>query len=187
VTWNLNNRIGENRRLKRNFPVERGGAPRQPKQGLLGGLSIMILVNQKDPGLTFRFGLSRWVRLLSIARALSWIPQGTTAPAAWSGEPPWNRLNFTIPVGQTVEEQDAAALAEKIERLMEIIEETKPGTESAFTYRDWYPERQRLWSFYYHIGLREEDNQFLYSNWSRRKLTELVFFCRQGAFLIHQD
>ncbi|HPS41004.1 MAG TPA: hypothetical protein PK040_00270 [Anaerolineaceae bacterium] len=147
----------------------------------------MILVNQKDPGLTFRFGLSRWVRLLSIARALSWIPQGTTAPAAWSGEPPWNRLNFTIPVGQTVEEQDAAALAEKIERLMEIIEETKPGTESAFTYRDWYPERQRLWSFYYHIGLREEDNQFLYSNWSRRKLTELVFFCRQGAFLIHQD
>ena len=147
----------------------------------------MILINQKDPSLTFRFGLSRWGRLLSIARALSWIPQGTSAPCGWPGNPPWNRMNYILPLGQIVDRQDAAALADALVKLMEIIEVTKPGTEDAYNLRDWYPERQRLWSFYYYIGLREDDNQFLYSEWSHKKLTELVLFCRQGAFLIQQD
>lgn len=146
---------------------------------------LMILINQKDRKVTFKFNRYRWVRILTIARAISWIPQGTLAPEGWTGDTPWNPMNYTSSCGQLVTEEEAAQLARAFSTIIEFLRITTQEIEYSYTAKDWYPERQKLWSFFYNIGLRDSGNQFLYSEWSQTRLNELASFCRQGAFLIY--
>ena len=146
----------------------------------------MILINRTNKNVTFRIDRDRWRRILGLAWRISWDPEGTCPPDNWSEEEHWDLMNYFINVGQMVSSTDALGLSNALEKLILIIKEMNPKDDEDVYWAKviWNAERHRKWAYGFSLGLKDEGNFFLFTEWWELKMENLVQFCHHGAFMI---
>jgi len=113
-----------------------------------------------------------------------WQPRGTLPPDDWNSSEAWDPMNYFWNYGQMVTSVDANALGDAINRAVDMLEEKKfdESIEQKFG-EDWEQEMIRRWRAALIYGLKDPAFIFFDLSWEE-KLMKLVYFCRQGNFLI---
>jgi hypothetical protein len=93
------------------------------------GYTLHSIIKRKDTGLSWEeyraiymmnFDIYLWPRLLMLARSYGWILMGTLPPKPFPGEKPvrWNGSYTAVCEGQLVSAEDAASLANALEKAL---------------------------------------------------------------------
>ncbi len=118
-----------------------------------------------------------WGQLLGLARMYGWKPAGTQAPRDWSSEEEgraWSG-DYVSNSGQIVSAEDAAGLANAMERGLDDIPEFYAAWHKADKDEDgkpWIPAGKKL------------SPLEALSGENKPEIREFIAFCRQGAFEI---
>lgn len=140
------------------------------------------LINEKQS--TFYINNRGWRRIFRLAIMFGWEPMGTQKPADWESESEWEGMNYESNDGQIVRAEDAAHFADAIEEAIGMLEdEADEDGGSAFSGWEWEMEMVRRFRAAMLYGLKDPGFIFFDRSWEE-KLTELVVFCREGAFAI---
>jgi hypothetical protein len=131
---------------------------------------------------TFEIPAAEWKRVLELARAYGWKPEGTDPPdirdqdddlaCDWSG---WSG-SYAVREYQHVRAEDAARLAEALDLalldipLRSVIERDAPGVFSGVRGASLHAEPKPI--------------EWFYRPTRRAELVRLVEFCRTGGFQI---
>lgn len=87
----------------------------------------VYLVNER--GNRWSTGFATWFHLGMLAKEHGWEPAGTLPPLDWDGRGPWDSSDYGTNSGQAVTAEDAAALADALERALPHIPEEELGDE----------------------------------------------------------
>jgi hypothetical protein len=143
-----------------------------------------------------KFSRQSWAKALELAQLYGWQPKGTQPPQEYDFRKlsaDWNGTYLTND-GQLVKAEDAFWLAGALERSLEKIPDAKGRTDwnSQLWLADEYPE----WLSPEEIAMVEEElkeglldimgtSPFeFFAGAEKRKLVELIRFCRLGSFMI---
>lgn len=143
----------------------------------------MDFYNTKDREITFSINNRGWRRIYLLGLMFGWVPRGTTAPPGWSGEKPWDEQNYTTNDGQVVSAADALELAQAIEQAIPLLKAPEPMYARQQASFAWELELFHRFGQAMENGMRDPGYIFFDTRWKDR-LTELVTFCRKGAFKI---
>jgi hypothetical protein len=124
----------------------------------------------------FAFNLFAWGNTLRLACMYGWEPAGTRAPRKWGRKgkrPPWEG-GYDTNDGQRVTDEDAAALADALERALPDV-----PTHDALAHKTREVGGIRCIPYDADVSPLE-----YLSGKGRTRLTEFIRFCRDGGFEI---
>jgi len=143
----------------------------------------MDFYNLSKKEVSFNINNRGWRRVFLLGLMFGWEPLGTTQPSYWPEEKSWDRKNYTTNEGQVVTETDAQALANAIESAIPLLKPADPEQIKQSSNMLWELELFHRFEHAMSEGLRDPGYIFFDDIW-KDKLTELVAFCRKGAFRI---
>jgi len=120
-----------------------------------------------------------WATLLRLAWDYGWRPKGTVRPDLWSDRP-WNPADYVTCRGQRVRREDAAALAEALETILDDLPNHDPlagepveRVEAPGLPPVRYSSTDRLINTFELLGGENKPH-----------LERFITFCRRGSFAI---
>ena len=137
----------------------------------------MFFINLEDRKLNFDINNRGWRRIVCLARMYGWEPLGTVGDGDYRG--------YFLNDGQLVTGEDAHELGKAIEMAILDLKAEDPACAPDVLFGSfWEVEMVRRLEEAVHEGRKDPAYIFFSTHWTE-KLTELVEFCRAGAFRIY--